>query len=252
MTSEHKLIIDPQAGIIDPIHLELSHLIRGTYSTTNGVGPSIAHKAIRIPSFRLAKDLTELSPYIGDVSQIANELIDDGKSIMLEGCQGLGLSLHHGYYPYVASRDTTVGTLCGDAGLSVRLVKDIILVIRTFPIRAGSGPLEEISWEDITRNSDSPSPIIEYTTVTKRVRRIGKLDIDFLHRAIRIERPTQIALTFADYINHEDFGKNSYSALSPRTQGFIEELEKSLGVPITLISTGPDNSHIIDLRELKL
>jgi adenylosuccinate synthase len=240
------------AGVIDPIHVEQAQKIRGgTGSPVKGVGPAHAHKALRLPDFRLARDLEELSPYLGDVALLANEMLDSGKAVMLEGAQGFGLSLHHGTYPYVASTDTTVGTLCGSAGVSPRWLEQIIMVVRTFPIRGGPGPLSEISWEEVSNLSGSLEPISEFSTVTKHLRRVGKLDLSMLQRAVMIERPTQIALMFVDYVNYEDFGRKRLTDLSSRARTYIDTLEESLGIPITLISTGPDNTQTIDLREQK-
>jgi adenylosuccinate synthase len=249
LTPAHTLIIDPMAGVIDPIHIEQAQRIRGgTGSPVKGVGPAHAHKALRLPDFRLARDLEGLSCYLADVALLANQKLDSGKTLMLEGTQGFGLSLHHGTYPHVASTDTTVGTLFASAGISPRWLDQLIMVVRTFPIRGGPGPLLEISWEEVTKAAGSPNPITEVSTVTKHVRRVGKFDLKRLKRAILVERPTQIALMFVDYVNHNDFGKRSLKDLSMASRTYIDELEESLNVPVTLISTGPDNDHTIDLR----
>lgn len=254
ITDSHKLIIDPMAGVIDPLHRKQAQEIRGgTGSPVKGVGPAHAHKALRLADFRLARDLPEFSQYIDDVSLMANQIIDTGQQVMLEGTQGFGLSLYHGTYPHTTSTDTTVGTLCGNAGVSVRLVEHIILVIRTYPIRGAHGAMKyELTWNDVARESGYPGKLEEMTTVTKHVRRVGKMDLDWVKRAIMVERPTQIALTFVDYVNYQDFGVEKWASLSKKTRDYIVELEKKLEVPITLISTGPDNLHTIDLRKQKL
>jgi adenylosuccinate synthase len=250
-----RLFIDPQAGIIEQRHKDAEITLKKRIgSTGEGVGAAIADKVLRSVDFRLARDISELQQYLGNIAEIVNNIIDSGGKVLIEGTQGSGLSLHHGIYPYVTSRDTTAGALCSEVGISPRVVEDIILVIRTYPIRVGgpSGPLNnEITWDIITEESGSPEPIIEKTTVTGRIRRVARFDIKQVKRAVMINRPTQIALNFIDYIDYRDRGKTSYDLLTDKSKHFIELLEQELEVPITLIGTGPYNVDIIDLRKKK-
>ena len=248
------LFIDPQAGMIDKKHIEEEQvLLNNNLSTGSGVGYATSDKILRRESFKLAKDIEEFTPYIGNVSMLANRCIDQGGRVLIEGTQGFDLSVHHGSYPFVTSRDTTSATLCGEVGLSPRLVEDIILVLRTYPIRSSDGPLyEEITWEELTYLAKSSVPIQEHTSVTKKVRRISKFDEELVSRAIWINRPTQLALNFVDYISSCDYKVRRYSELSSASKNFIERLERKFGVPVTLIGTGPDQEDIIDLRREKL
>ncbi|MNM18820.1 Adenylosuccinate synthetase [compost metagenome] len=249
-----RLIIDPQAGIIEDRHIASEQLLlKNKLSTGSGVGYATSEKALRNDAFKLARDIEELSPYIKNVSSLVNKCIDEGGHVLVEGTQGFDLSVHHGSYPFVTSRDTTSATFCGEVGASPRLVKDIILVVRTYPIRSSNGPLyEEISWDEVTRLAQSSVNIKEFTSVTKKVRRVGKFDEELVGRAIQINRPTQLALNFVDYINSIDFQVKSYSQLSTESKKFIEELERKFGVPVTLLGTGPNQEDIIDLRAEKL
>jgi adenylosuccinate synthase len=247
-----RLVIDPQAAIIGPGHIESEATLKQDIgSTGKGVGAAVAAKARRAADLHLARDSAALQPYLGDVTGIANEVIARGGRVLLEGTQGFGLSLHHGIYPFVTSRDTTAGTLCGDAGVSPRLLDEIILVVRTYPIRVAgnSGPLrDEITWEEVTRAAHAPKPLIERTTVTRNIRRVGRFDLELVKRAVLINRPTQIAVTFIDYIDHANAGKRCYDELTADAKRFIAMLEHELGIPVTLISTGPHTAEMIDLR----
>lgn len=251
-----QLIIDPQAGIIDPQHVQREYELKGRIgSTGKGVGAAVSAKSLRETDFRLARDIPELAMYINDVSQYANDFIDSGKKVFLEGTQGFGLSLHHGIYPFVTSRDVTAGTILGDAGLSPMSVEDIIMVLRTYPIRVAgnSGPLpHEVDWDTVTRESESPEPLIERTTVTKNVRRVAEFDMDLVKRATMINRPSQIALMFIDYLDSKDHGKKEFTELTPKSRDFITRLEDETSTPVTLVGTGPNNSDIIDMRSEKI
>lgn len=250
-----RLLIDPQAGIIDPRHSQAeADLKKRIGSTGKGVGTAIAAKTLRDPDFRLARDIPELEEYLGDVAGYANRFLDEGKKVFLEGTQGFGLSLQHGFYPFVTGRDITAGSIAADAGISPRSIEDITMVLRTYPIRVAgnSGPLaNEVDWETVTRESGYPTPLIERTTVTNNVRRVGRFDMDLVQRATMINRPTQIALMFIDYLDFQNKGKQDFDELTQKSKDFVHRIEDETGTPITLIGTGPRNGDIIDLRGQK-
>lgn len=197
-----RLMIDPQATLISKEDLTLEQpLVERIGSTGCGVGAAAARKLARRGEVELAGDNPALAPYLTDVAKLADEHLQAGKNICLEGTQGLGLSLHHGTYPYVTSRDTTAAALCSEAGVSPRWLTDVVLVLRTFPIRVAgnSGPLRnELDWGTVGTESGAPHSIVERTTVTGQVRRVGRFDMDMAVRSCLINKPTQIALNFAD------------------------------------------------------
>lgn len=247
--TQARLFIDPQAGIIEEKHLlEECELVEKIGSTGKGCGAALAARIWR-KDFMLAKDVLK-DFQLEDIAKIINEGIDGGKNILVEGTQGFGLSLYHGSYPYVTSRDTNASNFLAEAGISPMLVTDIILVIRTYPIRVAgnSGPLPyEITWEELSRRIGKH--VEEKTTVTKKIRRVAEFDIEIVRRAILINRPTQIALQFLNYLYPHDEGKNSWESLSEEARNYIENLERELGVPITLIGTGQLNEAMIDRRK---
>jgi adenylosuccinate synthase len=87
-----------------------------------------------------------------------------GKKVLLEGTQGTGLSLFHGRYPHVTSRDTTTAACLAEAGIGPHRVRRVVMVTRTYPIRVGnsstgatSGPMtREIDWDVIAERSGIP------------------------------------------------------------------------------------------------
>jgi adenylosuccinate synthase len=251
--SPARLAIDPQACVITGIHRSAEvDLVRTIGSTGKGVGAAVASKVMR-EDVRLARDESQLAPYLKDTVQLLANALNDDANVLLEGTQGAGLSLYHGHYPHVTSRDVTAGSLCGEAGIGPMSVSEVVLVVRTYPIRVAgpSGPLtSEIDWATVTSESGYQHPLCEYTTVTKKIRRVGRFDPKLVQRAIALNRPTQIALTFVDYLDSRDRGCKRFASLSPASRDFIDELEELCGVRVTLISTGPDTSEIIDRREL--
>ncbi len=251
-----RLTVDRQAGIIADVHIAAEIELQARVgSTGKGVGAALSSKVMRDASFQLARDFDPLRPYLGSVARRANDVLQRSGIVCLEGTQGFGLSLHHGEYPFVTSRDTTAAALCSDAGVSPRFVTEIFMVIRTYPIRSGgnSGPLlNEIDWATVTRESRSTKAIVERTTVTQRIRRVARFDLDIVTRAAEINHPTQIALMFTDYFDSSNQGKRQLASLSLATQDFIRSIERELNVPVTLVGTGPGQHDMIDMRKEKL
>jgi len=257
--SPDRLKIDRNASLLDRSDAEFERRIglEGRIgSTATGVGSAVIKRILRKDSSIILEkridDYPFLIPYLADVSKEINRLCDAGKSTVIEGTQGFGLSLYHSsYYPFVTSRDVTASGFLSEVGVSPLLVTDIILVIRTFPIRVGgnSGDLpNEIDWETVRKESGYPHEIKELTSVTGRVRRVARLDIGLVKKAVQINRPTFIALMGVDYLDFKNRGVRSLESLSSRTHDFITSLERETGILVSLIGTGPSDFEIIDLN----
>lgn len=217
-------------------------------STLCGVGSAVARRALRTSDVHLAASTAAtqewLRPFITDVSAEANSAVDNGQKVLVEGTQGSGLSLYHSlYYPKTTSRDTTAAGFISEVGLSPRLVSEVVLVFRTFPIRvagAQAGPLsEELTWEQLQVESNSPIPLHEYTSVTHKLRRLGRFDWEAAKTAVRLNRPTRIAVNFLDYLDFKNRGASQWAELSSGAIAFLENLEATCGAEAVYIGTGP-------------
>jgi adenylosuccinate synthase len=99
-----------------------------------------------------------------------------------------------------------------DAGIAPTNVQKVIMVCRTYPIRVGgpSGPLGiEITYEKLAERSGiSIDELLrtEKTTTTNKQRRLAEFDWFQFKRAVQLNGPTDIALTFADYLSIENRG----------------------------------------------
>ena len=249
----HRLGIDRNAVVITDKDAQKEYdlgLRTRIGSTLSGTGLGVINRILRDGSARLASESPELSSFITDVSAEVNTGIDIGKSCIVEGTQGFGLSLYHtNCYPYATSRDTTAAAFVSEVGLSPLAVTSIIMAVRTFPIRVegNSGPLEnEITWQELRELSGYPHDIYEFTTVTNRLRRVGKFDLAVVMRATMVNRPTEIALHGADYLDYLNKGLICFSSLTDEAEDFIISMEKELAVPITMIGTGPGKTEIVD------
>lgn len=251
--SSDRLKIDNNAAIIDKNYVndEIESDLRDRIgSTCSGTGFTVANRALRKKNVKLAKDILELKPYITSVSNEINKAYSKGEKIIIEGTQGFGLSLYHSpYYPYATSRDTTASGFISEVGISPLIVSEIIMVIRTFPIRVGgnSGPLyNEIDWEIVQKESGYPNKIQEFTSVTNRLRRVGRFDIDLVKKALLINKATSLALMGLDYLDYQNKSINIFNDLTNKSKEFISILENEFNVPINFIGSGPTDNELID------
>lgn len=247
--SEERVGVDPQCAIIESRHIEADkkgHLADKIKTTGSGTGPCNAERALR--AVKLARDLPELQKFLADVPLEINVAISAGKNVLIEGSQGTYLSLFHGTYPYCTSKDVTASAACSDVGIGPTRVSDVIIVFKSYTTRVGAGPLpNELSWEETEKKGWA-----EIATVTGRKRRAAPFNYDLAKRAIMLNGATQAALTKIDVMFPECKGVKTYEGLSKKARGFIEEVERRIKLPVTLIGTGPSTLEIVDRRkELK-
>ena len=248
--------VDRNAMIIEPSdrHQESRLGLRERLSSTLcGVGSAVARRALRGSDVKLAgqvaHDVTWLADLITDTSEEANSALDDGRKVLVEGTQGFGLSLYHSdSYPKATSRDTTAAGFLSEVGLSPLLVTEVVLVFRTFPIRVAgkqAGPLkEEITWEILQKESGYPHPIHEMTTVSKKLRRVGRFDWDLARKAVNVNRPTRLAINGLDYLNARNRGA-ALMELTSEARNFVIRMDKETGVACDILGVGPSLSEIL-------
>jgi adenylosuccinate synthase len=258
-----RLSIDPQAMIIsEEDRANETTLRKNIGSTAQGVGFATARRVTQrgLPDVKLARDVPELEPFIRETGRILDNAFSQGKRVFLEGTQGTGLSLYHGFYPHVTSRDTTVAGCLAEAGISATRVRKAIMVCRTYPIRVmspkGAGKTsgymsKELEWSEIEERAGAPRDefsSVEKGSVSLRLRRVAEFDWVLLRRAASLNAPTDIALTFTDYISIKNRNARRFEQLTGPSIRFIEEVEKVAGAPVTLISTRFHSRGVIDRR----
>lgn len=257
-----RLLIDGKATLItDQDRKDEEELVKTIGSTGQGVGAATARRIMArgsSPGPRLARDDPELKGYICDSAEVLERAFTENQRVLLEGTQGTGLSLYHGEYPWVTSRDTTVSGCLAEAGIPPGRVRRVLLVCRTFPIRVQnaerghSGPmLRETSLEEIAKRSGKDLDELrqtEKTSTTKKKRRIADFDWSLFRKSVQLNAPTDVVLTFADYISAGNGKARRLDQLSQETLALIREMERVSGVPVSMISTGFNSRCIIDLR----
>ncbi len=258
--SSDRLLIDPQAMIITETDAGKEEgLVKGIGSTGQGVGSATSRRILgRASGVKLARDIPDLRPFIGEIWPVLETAYREGHKVLVEGTQGAALSLFHGNYPYVTSRDTSVAGCLSEAGIPPSRLRRVVMVCRTHPIRvespkgATSGPMgKEIDWKEVSKRSGIPFEQLkkaERTSTTNRQRRVAEFSWELLRRASTLNGPTDIALTFVDYLDPSNEGARRFEQLSPGTINFIEEVQRVAKAPVSLISTRFGFRSIIDRR----
>jgi adenylosuccinate synthase len=228
-------------------------------STLCGVGAAQARRVLRGEDARLARDVVKdhlwLSKYLTDVSDEVNTSLDQEGKVLIEGTQGFGLSLYHSlHYPRTTSRDTTAAGFISEVGVSPLRVTEVVVVFRTFPIRVAgqqAGPLaSEITWEQVRSESGYPYDITEITSVTNKIRRVGRFDFDVARNAVMVNKPTRVAINGLDYLSFSDRSIRNWCDLSTQSRQFLYDLRDAIGMPATLLGVGPGLEDIVAVKDI--
>jgi len=242
---EGRAFLDNNCGIIEQSHREKDsqgRLKEKIGSTGSGTGPANAERAMR--TLKMAKEIDILKSYIIDVPLEINSALDRKENVLIEGTQGTHLSLWHGTYPFVTSKDVTASGICADVGIGPKRIDDVIVVFKSYLTRVGTGPMPgELDAEETSQKGWE-----EFGTVTGRLRRAAEFDFDLAKRAIMLSSANQISITKLDVRFPKCAGVKSIDDLEDDAKSFIKDIEEKLGVPVTLIGTGPHVDDVIDIR----
>jgi adenylosuccinate synthase len=245
-----RLLIDSQATVVLPRHREQEGeegLVGRIGSTASGTGAALRDRISRGTAHVMAAEHPYLRSFTRPfVAEVLRDHLRRGERIVVEGTQGFGLSLWHGMaYPHATGRDTTAASFISEAGLAPHDVDDVVLVIRSFPIRVGgnSGPLEnEIDWRTLATEAGLPSDYTELTSATRRVRRVARFHPDVVQRAVLVNQPHRLVMNHVDYVDPAV----RTGGLGDKGRAFIQIVEQAIARRIDLIGIGPN--QLVDLR----
>ena len=222
---------------------------------------------------------------IDDVSEICSDAIREGKKILAEGAQGSLLDIDHGTFPFVTSSNPTVGGAVTGLGVPPQSIRRITGVFKAYTTRVGAGPFPtELTGEEGERLRQIG---MEYGATTGRSRRCGWFDGIAAKYATKLNGFTDIAITKMDILDpyeeiqictgyHRNkvkkfpFALQNPEAIDPQYQSlsgwrdstvgitkfeelptkameYIKFIENYLGVNVSLISTGSDSQHLIQI-----
>lgn len=193
--------VHPCAAIIEPRHLEQeqnngSSRVAGT---AKGVGAALADKVNREGNLWGRQDVWY--GYSG-VMDLTN------RCVLHESAQGFSLGVNEARFaPHTTSRECTVQQALSDARIPLSSVKKVAMTLRTAPIRVGNTQVgysgdfyedqKETTWEDLGLPE-------EYTTVTKRVRRVFTWSWTQFVEALRVNEPDLLNVNFVDYLKIDE------------------------------------------------
>lgn len=248
--SPEQIRIDPRCPIVtrEHIHLERNSAnMKKIGSTFSGMGRCMSDAVLRTAI--LAQNVPELKKYIGDVPGLVNETASK-HNVILESSQGFGLSRYFGVDNYVTSVDVTTGSVIAGVGLDWRLLKKVILVVKAFPTREGTGPMGDV--EEFTLDEMKKLGIVEVSSIInpetgkQQIRRKAKgIDWNILKKATTVNGATEIALTFAEHFDPEVKDSTRWSELTKKVRELIEKIEEVTNAPVTMVNTGkPFNSFV--------
>lgn len=220
--------------------------------------------------------------HLTDTENELNGLLRQGKAVLAEGAQGTMLDIDHGTYPMVSSSSTTTGGVCTGLGVAPNKIGDVFGIFKAYSTRVGSGPFPV---ELFDQTGDRIREIgHEYGAVTGRNRRCGWLDLVALKYAITINGVTRLVMMKSDVLDEfptikvctayklngqtlkdMPYDLNGCEAVYEELPGwqtdltrihdeaslpqalkdYIRFIEDYVGVPITIISVGPDREATI-------
>lgn len=256
MMIDKRLVIHPHAAIVGQEHIdwELNNGMTKIGSTAKGVGAAQMNRILRDPKNLNVADgpdprFDEIREWVVTAKEY-NDILEKSESLLIEGAQGFGLSMYHGFYPYTTSRDVTPWQIAGDCGIPFKMANYIQIfgTLRTLPIRVNnrdgwSGPVypdqEELEWSALRIP-------VERTTVTKLPRRIFSFSQLQLEEALHhcgAYWGTHLFLNFANYLQPDD------------VQALIKQIETptpgKLNAPhVTWVGYGPDDKSVMERGEL--
>jgi adenylosuccinate synthase len=234
------------------------------------------------------KMATQLAPMKADVSAVLAQARTSGKNILFEGAQGSLLDVDHGTYPFVTSSNTVAGASCVGTGFGPRHLDYILGITKAYTTRVGAGPFptelhdetgkqlahrgnefgsvtgrpRRCGWLDIvllrrTNQLNSFSGLcITKLDVMDELPTV-KICVSYrLNGGIINEMPTELAQLEACEPVYEEMpgwqqtsvGVEKFGDLPLNAQKYLLRIEELVGVPIDMISTGPDRSQTIVLK----
>lgn len=219
-----------------------------------------------------------------DGEYVVNKFLADNKKILAEGAQGSMLDIDFGSYPFVTSSSTTCAGACIGLGVAPGKIGSVYGIFKAYCTRVGSGPfpteLNDATGEELRQKG------FEFGATTGRPRRTGWLDLVALKYAIMISGVTNLIMMKADVLDKFDTIKvataykvngvetnqvpyDTYAEVEPvykefkgwkkdltgikkeeelpfEFMNYVRFIEKELGVPVSMISLGPDREQTIE------
>ncbi len=226
-----------------------------------------------------------VAPITVDVTQVLQDLADAGKSILFEGAQGTFLDIDQGTYPYVTSSNTVAAAASTGTGVGPRNLDYILGIVKAYATRVGAGPFPTELFDDLGQHLARVGAEFGATTGRPRrcgwfdavaLRRsiinssvsglcVTKLDVLDGLESIQIcvgyeidgesipglpvvaDRFAECKPVYEELPGWKDstVGLTKLKDLPVNARNYLARIEELAGVPIDIISTGPDREQTI-------
>jgi adenylosuccinate synthase len=229
-----------------------------------------------------------LEPFVDHTGRILDRALREGKKVLFEGAQGTFLDIDHGTYPFVTSSNCVAGAACTGAGVGPTRLDTILGITKAYTTRVGGGPCptedtgaggqwlgekgmefgattgrkRRCGWLDLVvlreaaivngltsfamNKLDILSGLPEIPVATAW-RIDGKLVHDFPMTLAEVARAEPVYEVMAGW-SEDVTGVRDYAALPANARRYVERIEALVGVPIDVISVGPDRDQTIARR----
>ena len=211
------------------------------------------------------------------------DCINNNKPVLAEGAQGSMLDIDFGTYPFVTSSNTVCAGVCTGLGVSPRNIGDVYGIFKAYCTRVGSGPFPTELFDETGKTLAEIGR--EFGSTTGRQRRCGWLDLVALKYAVMINGVSQLIMMKSDVLNTFETIKiatkynmngeeisnfpyettadikpvyielegwkcdinsiRNYDDFPQQFKDYVSYIEKECGVPIKIISVGPDREETI-------
>ncbi len=218
-----------------------------------------------------------------DSEHLINNYLKENKTILAEGAQGTLLDIDFGSYPFVTSSNTICAGACTGLGIAPNKIGEVYGIFKAYCTRVGSGPFPTEQTNVIGKLLREKGQ--EYGATTGRPRRCGWLDLPALRYSIMLNGVSQLFMTKADVLSgfshikvctkykingdevdympfdlyqvsepvykeldgwEKDISKiTSKEEIPGELNNYMSFIENEVGVPITIVSVGPDREQII-------
>lgn len=229
-----------------------------------------------------------IKPMIGDVPRMLYEANKRGENLLFEGAQGTLLDIDHGTYPFVTSSNCTAGGAATGSGMGPNSLHYVLGITKAYTTRVGGGPFPTELFDDTGRWLSEKGNEVGATTgrarrcgwfdaaALKRSIQINgitglcvtKLDVLDGMETVRICTGYKLGGTVCDILPvgaesltncepmYEDLagwsdstvGKTRFEDLPANAQKYLNRMQELCGVPVDIISTGPDRAETIVVR----
>ena len=238
----------------------------------------------------LASYADRLRPMVADTSLLLDQMLSEGRTVVLEAGQATLLDVDHGTYPFVTSSSATAGGACTGTGIPPTRITGVVAIVKAYTTRVGEGPFPTELLDAIGERLRTSGA--EFGTTTGRPRRCGWFDAVVARYATRINGVTDFVLTKLDVLTgmeevpvcvaydvdgarhdelpmtqaefaravpiyetfpgwHEDISAaRSLEDLPRNARDYVIALEDMIRAPISAVGVGPGRDETITVRDL--